>query len=215
MSDASDPSQYNFEVFFIYNKMTYLDWKENYRLERIKRNEIWKDIPDYEGYYQVSNLGNVKSVERIILREDGFIAKYKSKNLSPDLSKHGYHRVVLSKNGKAKNILIHVLVAMAFLNHVPCGYKIVVDHIDNNSLNNNINNLQLVSQRHNVSKEKHRKVFTSSYLGVSFCKQTNKWRADINVKCKLKFLGRFNSELEASNTYQKALQFYDNVIVSK
>ncbi len=90
--------------------MTYLQWKESYRLERLKRNEIWKDIPDYEGYYQVSNLGNVKSIERIIFREDGFIAKYKSKNLRPDLSKHGYHRVVLSKNGKAKNILIPLIL---------------------------------------------------------------------------------------------------------
>ncbi len=115
---------------------------------------------------------------------------------------------------KRKVFTVSQLIAMAFLNHVPCGYKIVVDHIDNNSLNNNINNLQLVSQRQNVSKEKHRKVFTSSYLGVSFCKQTNKWRADINVKCKLKFLGRFDTEVEASQAYQKALQLYDNVVIS-
>jgi len=189
--------------------MTYLEWKENYRLKRLKRNEIWKDVPNYEGYYQVSNLGNVKSLERIILREDGFTAKYKSKILSKCLSRHGYYRVLLSKNGIKENILIHVLASMAFLNHVPCGYKIVVDHIDNNSLNNNISNLQLVSQRHNVSKEKHRKVFSSNFIGVSFCKQNNKWRADINVKCKLKFLGRFNTEIEASEAYQKALQLHN------
>ena len=97
--------------------------------------EIWRDIPGYEGLYQVSNLGNVKSAY--------LKGKLKKQRLNPN----GYFGVNLSKDGKGKNANVHSLVAQAFLNHKPCGFKIVVDHIDDNRKNNKLSNLRLTNQR--------------------------------------------------------------------
>ena len=98
--------------------------------------EIWKDIPGYEGYYQVSSLGRVKSLERVVghTRHGEYTLKGKIRKLS--LNTQGYLIVRLSNGGIVKTIKVHKLVAMAFLNHEPCGYKEVVDHIDNNTQNN-------------------------------------------------------------------------------
>ena len=154
--------------------------------------EIWKDVLDYEGGYQVSNLGNVKSLKL-----------NKEKILKPGIDSHGYLRVDLFYKGKRKTIKVHQLVAMAFLNHTPDGTtKIVTDHIDNNPLNNRLENLQLISQRENLSKDKNG---TSKYTGVSWDKERNKWRSEIRINGKIKYLGRFNSEEEASEYYQRQL----------
>jgi len=154
--------------------------------------EIYKDIEGYEGY-QVSDLGNVKS----------FKGK-KEKVLKSGVNGRGYLNVNLSKNGKTKNFSVHQLVAMAFLNHVPNGNKgLVCDHIDNDKLNNRLDNLQLISQRLNLSKDK--KNCSSSYTGVCWHKRDNKWLSSITINGKLKHLGCFTNELDAHNEYQKAL----------
>ena len=96
--------------------------------------EEWKDIKGYEGLYQVSNLGNV--------RRNG-------KNLRPGISKIGYPLVVLSKNGKAKSIFVHKLVAIAFLpnpNNLKC-----VNHKDESRGNNRADNLEWCDHRYNNS----------------------------------------------------------------
>jgi hypothetical protein len=152
--------------------------------------EIWKDIPGYEGIYQVSDLGNVKS-----LRFN------KEKILKPGVNGSGYYTVVLCK-GKRKTKKVHKLVAMAFLNHNPDGYKLVVDHKDNDKLNNILSNLQLISQRENSSKDKKG---TSKHTGVSWDKERNKWKSSISINGKLKNLGRFNCELAAHHAYEKKL----------
>jgi hypothetical protein len=108
--------------------------------------EVWKDVPNYVGLYKVSNIGRVKSAI------NGFI-----RVLKPGVDGRGYYTVALTKSGKAKTFKVHQLVAMAFLNHVPCGYILVVDHIDNNKLNNNLENLQLITQSENCTKDKKKK----------------------------------------------------------
>jgi hypothetical protein len=86
-----------------------------------------------------------------------------------------------------------MLVAMAFLNHKPDGtHKIVVDHINNNKLDNRVVNLQLISQRENLSKD--RKDGTSKYVGVCWKKSRNKWQVDIKIDGKRKYLGLFTDE---------------------
>jgi hypothetical protein len=130
------------------------------------------------------------------------------------IDKNGNHRFIefrnqplydLHKYGKIKTIKIHILVAMAFLGHKPDGtQKIVVDHIDNNPLNNNLTNLQLISQRENVSKD--RKNGSSQYTGVSWGKNTNKWRSIIYINNKVKHLGLFTLEEDAAKAYQNALK---------
>ncbi len=79
--------------------------------------EIWKDIKEYEGLYQVSNLGNVKSLDRLVDHKNkGYKQKIKGKLKSVRLdSSNQYYLVDLCKNGKSKTLLVHRLVANAFI----------------------------------------------------------------------------------------------------
>ena len=158
--------------------------------------EVWRSVKDYEDY-QISNLGNVKSLkcgnERI---------------LKKSLNNHGYYRIGLHKNKVSKTLKVHKLVAIAFLNHKPDGHKLVVNHIDFNKLNNNVSNLEIVSQRENTNR-KHLKS-SSKYTGVYWFKKSNKWMAGIRINGKQKYLGLFKDEIEASNAYQTALKDHKN-----
>lgn len=103
--------------------------------------EQWKDIADYEGLYQVSSLGRVKS-----LKDNK--GKKREKILKQYLSNGNYLFVGLRKNNKRKNYRIHKLVANAFISNPlnkPC-----VNHIDGNKANNNINNLEWVTYSENM-----------------------------------------------------------------
>ena len=119
------------------------------KVELLEEEEVWKDIPGYEGLYQASNLGNIKSLN--------YNRTKKSKLLTSSLGSKGYLRVGLSNNKDFKTIRVHQLVAMSFLDYDRNGkLDVVVDHIDNNKLNNNVNNLQLLSNRHNCVKDRKR-----------------------------------------------------------
>ena len=155
--------------------------------------EIWKTIKDYPDY-EVSNYGRVKSLN--------YRCTKKEKVLKGTLNTTGYLTVSLCKNKSHKTFKIHQLVAISFLNHEPDGYKIVVDHKDNDPLNNNLDNLQLIAHRENVSKDRKG---TSKFTGVCWNKNRNKWRAQIQINGKDKHLGYFTKELDAHNAYQKEL----------
>ena len=155
--------------------------------------EVFKDIPNYEGLYQISNLGRLKSLKF-----------NKERILKPTVGGNGYLFVNLCCEGKLKPITVHQLVAIAFLNHTPCGYKIVVDHINCDEQDNRLENLQLISQRENSSKD--RKGGASKYTGVSWHKTYNKWISAIRINGKKKHLGYFKCELEASEAYQSKLK---------
>ena len=156
--------------------------------------EVWKDIPEYEGFYQVSNLGNVRSLN--------YNKTGKANILKTPVNPRGYACVNLSLYKKQKVSKVHSLVARAFLNHKPCGMKIVVDHIDNNSLNNNLYNLQLITVRENCSKDKKG---ISKHTGVTLHKATGKWQSQIQINGKYKYLGLFTDEKEAAQVYQNEL----------
>jgi len=161
--------------------------------------EIWKDVEYYEGIYQISNLGRVKS----LARKDSLGRNLQEKILSVTIDGGGYFKVGLSKEGKMKTKKVHQLVAIAFLNHEPCGYKLVVNHIDFDRTNNNVNNLEIVTQRENTNL-KHVKS-SSRYTGVSWKKRNNKWQSNIMINGKKKYLGLFDCEISASRAYQTAL----------
>ena len=154
--------------------------------------EIWRDIPDYEGYYQVSNMGRVKSFH-----------KKEPRILVPNYDGRGYYCVKLMMGGKNKDPKIHQLVAICFLDHKPDGHNIVIDHINDNSLDNRACNLQLVSSRYNGHKRKLKT--TSKYKGVSWSKVMNKWSAGISIDKVPTRLGYFDTEDEAARVYQEAL----------
>jgi hypothetical protein len=101
----------------------------------------------------------------------------------------GYLMVGLLRGGKRKGYLVHVLVAMAFLGHEPNGHNMVVDHIDNDKLNNKLENLQVITQRENLSKD--RVGYSSKYVGVCWVKRENVWKASIYINGERKHLGYF------------------------
>ena len=158
--------------------------------------EVWKDIFGYQGLYQVSNYGNVKSLN--------YRRTKKAKNLKPAISiKTGYLSVVLCKNKIHKTYTIHQLIAIAFLNHTPCSFKFVVNHKNLNKLDNSIENLEIITSREN-SNLKHIKS-SSRFTGVSWSNHTNKWESSIYIDGKSVKLGYFINELDAHNAYQKKL----------
>lgn len=162
--------------------------------------EIWKSVPSYEGYYEISNTGKTKSLSRTILRNGKWPVVWKEKIMTPVLGTDGYLSVVLCKNGIMKRRTIHQLVAIAFLNHKICGFKLVVNHKDLNKLNNHVDNLEIVTHREN-SNLKH-KPSSSKYVGVYWHKQSQKWSARIHIKGKRKHLGEYSNEEDAAAAYE-------------
>jgi hypothetical protein len=151
--------------------------------------EIFKDIPGYNGDYQVSNLGRIKSLK-----------KDQERILKQFFNTFGYLMVGLS-NGKGRLFTVHSLMAMTFLNHKP-NRKTVVDHINNDRTDNRLENLQIVTARYNSSKDRKG---TSKYTGVSYYRNGKKWRAQIRINGKLKHIGFFSTELGAYLHYVDAL----------
>lgn len=162
--------------------------------------EVWKDIANYEGFYQVSSTGRLKSLIRRSVRKERF--------LLPTITVNGYQIIGLSKNGKRWIIAVHALVANAFIEKpIDYGEKIVIDHINGNTLDNRADNLRFVSQRFNLTDgyRKNRDKLTSKYSGVSYNKKEKKWVASIHYKKRTKRIGSFMSEIDAANAYQNEL----------
>lgn len=115
--------------------------------------EIWKDIPGYEGYYQASNLGRVKSLERISIRNNGKSenAVYHTKERLKEIQKQkkGYSQVVLYKDGTPKTIRLNTLIARMFVPNPE--NKPFVNHIDGNKDNNRADNLEWVTAKENIA----------------------------------------------------------------
>lgn len=168
----------------------------------MEKIEIWKDVLDYEGYYQVSNFGRVKSLERRVKWKASFTT-VREKVLKNRIDKHGYYFVLLCKNKTYINRTVHQLVAEAFLNHKPCGYKLVVNHKNFIVTDNNPDNLEIITQREN-SNRKHLKS-SSKYIGVSWHKSAKKWEACAYFGKKI-YIGLFNTENEAYQAYKEKIK---------
>ena len=105
-------------------------------------NEIWKDIENFEGLYQISNLGNVKALRKI----SGFLI-LKEKLLKPTLKSNGYIQIDLCKNAIRYKFYVHRLVAKHFINN--CNNYPCVNHIDFNRSNNTWTNLEWCTYEYN------------------------------------------------------------------
>lgn len=119
--------------------------------------EVWKDIPGYEGLYQISSLGQVKCLERIYYCGDKHSKRIQEEIILKPTSVKGYVRLSLSNNGKRSSFLIHRLVAESFipipdsLKHLVGTRRLQVNHKDENLLNNTVDNLEWCTASYNVN----------------------------------------------------------------
>ena len=167
------------------------------------QKEIYKDIPNYEGMYQSSNLGNIRSLDRVVVGVNNVHQYRKGKVLKPSRNSDGYLMVTFVKDSVRKTNTIHQLVMSAFKNHIPNGKKgLVIDHINNIKTDNNINNLQLLTMRENTVKSLNKGL--SKYIGVG--KKGKKWCARITINGIREYLGTFTNEYDAHLAYQNKLK---------
>jgi len=161
---------------------------------------IWKDIPGYEGIYQVSDMGLVRSVDR--MSSNG--KKLSGKNMSVQKDALNYRRIRLRKDGVSRTEKVHRLVLLSFIGVSDD----VVDHINGNPSDNRLVNLRYVSSRQNAIYANHRRRLnqSSSYLGVYFCKNVGKYRSKIYINGKSHHIGLFKSEVDAHNAYLTRLK---------
>lgn len=137
---------------------------QNLSLEDLP-NETWRDIPSYEGIYQVSNLGRVKSLARVLNRGRG---KYLRPPIvmTPPINGHGYQQVTLyDKNGKGKILGVHQLVALCFLDN-PQNYG-DIDHINTIKTDNRKENLRWCTRKMNMNNPITKSMLDSKRL--SYC----------------------------------------------
>jgi len=151
--------------------------------------ETFKDIPSWEGIYQVSNTGRVKSLPRKWSPRKTF--------LSPSTSHDGYLKVVLQGSGRKWGVEINRLMALTFLDADYVSKGLVCDHIDRNRANNNLSNLRIVPFRKNSQNTCTSKKLIGAYKRP----KSNRWRSQIYLNGKIKHIGDFDTEVEASDAY--------------
>ena len=126
--------------------------------------EIWKDVFEYEGLYQISNFGNARSLDRVVIENNtGKKRNVRGVDLKPGISKGYFYFNLYKPNSKIKKGWNHKLVAQSFLGHIPCGMELVINHKDNNPQNNHVDNLEITTQRKNSTYHKENK---TGFAGV-------------------------------------------------
>lgn len=151
--------------------------------------EVWKDIPGYEGIYEVSDKGKVRSSKdkttKSVLHGE---RKWKQRVLKQKIDKKGYKRVTLWKNKVGKDFLVHRLVAMAFLEK-PDG-KDLINHIDGNPSNNYLENLEWCTSKENVNHAFQNRLMTTQNPVVLVNTITNEAHYFYSKAKASEFLGR-------------------------
>ena len=140
--------------------------------------EIWKDIQGYEGFYQISNLGNVKSLERVVDKGNGILQHRKERIMNKRESIDGYYIAKLNVNKKSTSIAIHILVARHFIDN-PNNYP-EVNHKDCNRKNNQVDNLEWCTHQQNVEHSKQ----LGHYKTKSGCDNPNYKNDTLKIKYK-------------------------------
>lgn len=160
-------------------------------------SEIWKSIIGYENLYEISNIGNVRSLDRYFYDKNGKIYKRKGVYLTPAKNKYGYLQVSLSNNNKQCSHTIHTLVAKMFIPNPD--NKPTVNHKDGNKLNNHYTNLEWATKSEQAmhSLEMNLRKMPNSWNGKfggehGASKVVNQYDKNGN------FIKQFNSIIEAS-----------------
>ena len=130
--------------------------------------EIWKDITGYEGLYQVSNLGNVKSISRIEI--SGKIKRKRKETILTPRTRCGYYYVNLYRDGNSRSFNIHRLIAIEFIKNEE--NKTQVNHIDCNKKNNCVLNLEWVTPKENCKHARNNNLVSLTTKKI-ICTETN------------------------------------------
>ena len=152
--------------------------------------EEWKTIPKHSRYL-ISTLSNIKRKGKEKLLKKQFRDPYNGINI----------------NGKRYRIA--VLMAITFLGHIPNNYSYVIDHINNNPLDDRLINLQIITHRENCSKNRTDK---TGFTGIHFNTKTKQYRVTARIQKKKRHLGCFNTIEKAIEHHKKAI---DNVLLFK
>ena len=178
------------------------------------QNEIWEPVKGYEGFYEASNLGRIKSLPRKVKHKIYGEMTVHGRIMKMRDDCHGYHALDLrGPNKERHNAKVYTLIAGAFLGEKPLGH--IVDHIDGNRRNDYADNLQYITPRENVCKGLNcdlKKDKASKCRGVSWDEWNNGWVARIKKNGKSIFLGRYSNDAEAGRAYQHKLEEIENVI---
>jgi hypothetical protein len=166
--------------------------------------ELWLPIPGYEGYYEASNHGRIRSVDRIVggVGRHRLRGKLKSFCLSGPKGRK-YYYVNLYKDCKGHLFSVHRIIGKLFVPN-PNNYKLL-NHKDNNPLNNYFENFEWCTTRENISHgglcNGSKRVGIKKYVG----KRVVRYTSSIGINGKTKYLGTFETEEQAASAYRNAL----------
>lgn len=173
--------------------------------------EQWSDVNGFEGFYQISNKGLVKSLDRKIKNNGSYSGFIKRKEiiLKQTTNRIGYKVVTLSRDGVRCFKTVHRLVAENFIINEH-NYK-EVNHKDLDKSNNAVENLEWCSRAQNINHYFDSINTTSKFKGVSYQKDRDKWIAYIDLNKKRISLGRFNTEEEAHKKRELYIKELKNI----
>lgn len=163
-------------------------------------NEEWRPIESYEGLYEVSNLGRVRSLTVRVRNGVGTRVR-RGRVLKQHATPEGYYTVMLSCASRQRRVQVSRLVGRAFLG-MPADLEI--DHEDRNPANNAASNLRVATTAQNHRNTRRPKTNTSGFKGVSWHRARGKWRASISVNNRTKQLGHFDTPEDAHAAYLAA-----------
>ena len=162
--------------------------------------QIWKDIPGYEGLYQVSNTGRVRSLN--------YNRTGETKVLKQGTNKGGYKRVNLYKDGKFKIYFVHRLVALVFIPN-PNNYP-VINHKDENPKNNTVWNLEWCTQEYNINYGNCRKKMSEAHKGKQFTEERRKKLNEAMKRRNLILHRDLERQTQSKEQLDKIQQIYSN-----
>jgi len=177
--------------------------------------EEWIPAKGFEGFYECSTFGRIRSVYRWVKARNNGNRFNKGQILKYCVKEDGYLMTGFSVLSKHYSIIAHNVIFWSFNPDIKKQKGYEIDHIDNDKTNLRPSNLRYITNRENASKAALTLNKTSKYTGVSFSKQRNKFCCFIKVNCKSINLGRFEDEEKANNVYQKALEAVNDGIFSK